>query len=71
MPGRFVVRRKLDQLDSAELLKDLRIPPGNRLEALGEDRTGQHSIRLNNPYRICFDWATAGPTKVEIVDYHG
>jgi proteic killer suppression protein len=62
--------RKLDQLDSAESLGDLRIPPGNRLEALSGDRVGQHSIRMNQRYRICFRWLDDGPHDVEIVDYH-
>lgn len=65
-----VAGRKLDQLDSAEALGDLRIPPGNRLEALRGDRAGQHSIRINQQYRICFAWTDSGPTDVEIVDYH-
>ena len=62
--------RKLDQLDSAEALDDLRIPPGNRLEALKGDRQGQYSIRINEQYRICFVWTESGPAEVEIVDYH-
>ena len=62
--------RKLDQLDSAEALEDLRIPPGNRLEALKGDRQGQYSIRINEQYRICFVWAESGPAEVEIIDYH-
>lgn len=62
--------RKLDQLDSVERLDDLRIPPGNRLEALKGDRKGQHSIRINEQYRICFRWMENGPGEVEIVDYH-
>jgi proteic killer suppression protein len=57
-------------LDAAEVLEDLRIPPGNRLEALKGDRTGQHSIRVNNQWRICFVWTKHGPEKVELVDYH-
>ena len=65
-----VAYRKLDQLDSAIELTDLRIPPGNRLEALKGDRKRQHSIRINEQYRICFKWTDAGPEKVEIVDYH-
>jgi len=64
-------RRKLDQLNQAEALQDLRIPPGNRLEKLRGDRRGQHSIRINKRYRICFRWADEGPEQVEIVDYHG
>jgi proteic killer suppression protein len=62
--------RKLDQLDSAVDLVELRIPPGNRLERLSGDRAGQHSIRINQQYRICFVWVGEGPTSVEIVDYH-
>lgn len=65
-----VAGRKLDQLDSAERLDDLRIPAGNRLEALSGDRKGQHSIRINEQFRICFVWAADGPSDVEIVDYH-
>jgi toxin HigB-1 len=62
--------RKLDQLDSAIGLDDLRIPPGNQLEALSGDRRGQSSIRINERYRICFTWTEKGPAGVEIVDYH-
>ena len=62
--------RKLEALDSAEELHDLRVPPGNRLEQLKGDRTGQFSIRINDQYRICFRWSEAGPEDVEIVDYH-
>ena len=62
--------RKLDQLDSAVLLEELRVNPGNRLESLRGDRAGQHSIRINDQYRICFVWTDAGPEEVEIVDYH-
>ena len=71
-PGRLqrVAGRKLDQLDSAETLQDLRVPPGNRLEALKADRKGQHSIRINDQYRVCFIWSETGPESVEIVDYH-
>ena len=65
-----VAFRKLDQIDSAVELNDLRVPPGNRLEALKGDRTGQHSIRINDQYRICFIWTNSGATEVEIVDYH-
>lgn len=65
-----VAARKLEQLDSAEMLDDLRIPPGNRLEALKGDRHGQHSIRINAQYRICFEWLGNVPDHVEIVDYH-
>lgn len=62
--------RKLDQLDSIERLEELRIPPGNRLEALSGERRGQHSIRINQQFRICFRWSAAGPLDVHIVDYH-
>ena len=62
--------RKLEQLDSVVMLDELRIPPGNHLEALGGNRIGQHSIRINNQYRICFVWTESGPDAVEIVDYH-
>lgn len=65
-----IAARKLDQIDSAEALDDLQIPPGNRLEALKGDRQGQHSVRINEQYRICFVWTEAGPEEVEIVDYH-
>lgn len=78
--GRFVRRipkpvdllaaRKLNQVHAAGCLDDLRIPPGNRLEALKGDRKGQHSIRINDQWRICFRWTAAGPEAVEIVDYH-
>ena len=62
--------RKLDQLDSVFSLDELRVPPGNRLESLSSDRKGQHSIRINDQYRICFIWGGNGPTNVEIIDYH-
>jgi len=65
-----VALRKLAMLDAAELLDDLRIPPGTRLEALRGDRVGQYSIRINQKWRICFAWTAAGPENVEIVDYH-
>ena len=64
------VVRKLDILDAASRLADLRVPPGNRLEALSGERTGQHSIRINDQWRICFKWTAVGPMNVEIVDYH-
>lgn len=64
------VYKKLLQLDWAETLNDLRIPPGNRLEKLTGDRQGQHSIRVNDQYRICFTWTPAGPADVQVVDYH-
>ena len=63
-------RRKLDQLDSVVTLDELRVPPGNKLEALRGDRGGQFSIRINDQYRICFTWKSKGPDEVEIVDYH-
>ncbi|MHC4389090.1 MAG: type II toxin-antitoxin system RelE/ParE family toxin [Planctomycetota bacterium] len=62
--------RKLDQLDSVLSLGELGVPPGNRLEALSKDRKGQHSIRINDQYRICFKWIETGPINVEITDYH-
>ena len=65
-----VARRKIRQLEIAGRLEDLRVPPGNRLEALRGDRTGQHSIRINDQFRLCFSWADSGPEAVEIVDYH-
>lgn len=65
-----VARRKLRQLEIAGRLDDLRVPPGNRLEALKGSRAGQMSIRINAQYRICFLWTAAGPEDVEIVDYH-
>ncbi len=65
-----VARRKLDQLNQADSLEDLRVPPRNRLEALKRDRKGQHSIRINDQFRVCFRWTAAGPSDVEIVDYH-
>lgn len=65
-----VAFRKLDQIDSATTLDDLRIPPGNRLEALKAERNGQFSIRINDQYRICFGWTSNGAANVEIVDYH-
>jgi proteic killer suppression protein len=61
---------KLTLLDAAVSLLQLRIPPGNRLEALHGNRAGQHSIRINDQYRICFRWTEAGPVDVEIADYH-
>ena len=62
--------RRLAQLDAAQTLEFLRAPPGNRLEAVKGNRTGQHSIRVNNQFRVCFRWTEAGPEDVEIVDYH-
>ena len=65
-----VAIRKLDQLDSVASLAELKVPPGNRLEPLTGDRKGQHSIRINGQFRICFIWTDAGPGSVEIADYH-
>ena len=65
-----VARRKLRQLEIANRLDDLRVPPGNHLEALKGDRSGQHSIRINDQWRICFCWKDAGAEDVEIIDYH-
>jgi Plasmid maintenance system killer protein len=65
-----VARRKLRQLEIAGVLEDLRIPPGNRLEALRGDRKGFMSIRINDQFRVCFRWTPSGPADVEIVDYH-
>jgi proteic killer suppression protein len=62
--------RKLEQLDSAESLDDLRVPPGNRLEALTGKRRGQFSVRINRQYRVCFAWSESGPDEVEVIDYH-
>lgn len=65
-----VANRKLHLLDAATTLDALRVPPGNRLEALKGDRVGQHSIRVNDQWRICFRWTDSGPENVEIVNYH-
>ena len=65
-----VALRKLRQLQVAEKLSDLKVPPGNRLEPLKGERKGQYSIRINDQFRVCFNWTTAGATNVEIVDYH-
>ena len=65
-----IALRKLRLLNGALDLNDLRVPPGNHLEALKSDRAGQHSIRINDQWRICFVWTAGGPTDVEIVDYH-
>jgi toxin HigB-1 len=67
---REVIERKLQMLDAAGSINDLRSPPGNRLEALSGDRKGQHSIRINRQFRICFRWTETGPEDVEIADYH-
>jgi len=65
-----VARRKLDLLDAAMTLDDLLVPPGNRLEGLKGDRRGQHSIRINDQWRLCFRWEEGNAFEVEIVDYH-
>ena len=65
-----VARRKLRQLEISARLDDLRVPPGNRLEALKGDRAGQYSVRINDQWRLCFRWTAAGAEDVEIVDYH-
>jgi len=65
-----VAGRKLDQINASTMLDDLRVAPGNMLEALKRDRKGQHSIRINDQYRICFVWSERGAEDVEIVDYH-
>ena len=65
-----IAQRKLRQLQIAERLDDLRVPPGNRLEALVGNRAGQFSIRINDQFRLCFQWTSAGAADVEIVDYH-
>lgn len=67
---RVIAHHKLDQIETAINLSDLRIPPGNHLEALMGDRAGQHSIRINDQYRICFVWKADGARQVEIADYH-
>ncbi len=74
-PRRFkaflaVAERKLSQLDAAQTLEFMKAPPGNHLEALKGDRKGQHSVRINDQWRICFVWTSTGPVDVEIVDYH-
>ena len=72
LPGDIqqVARRKLLYLDQVRTLEDLRVPPGNRLEALSGDRNRQHAIRVNDQWRICFVWGRVGPEQVEVVDYH-
>jgi proteic killer suppression protein len=65
-----VARRKLRMIEMAVVLTDLRVPPGNRLEALKGNRKGQHSIRINDQWRICFTWCNGSADEVEIVDYH-
>jgi toxin HigB-1 len=67
---KVVALRKLDMVENASILADLRIPPSNRLEAMSGDRKGQHSIRINDQYRICFVWEDNGAHEVEIVDPH-
>jgi len=72
LPGdiQVVALRKLRLLNQAQVLQDMRVPPGNRLELLKGSRAGQHSIRINDQWRICFVWQDGGPIHVEIVDYH-
>jgi toxin HigB-1 len=65
-----IALRKLDYMNAAALLSDLKAPPGNQLEPLKRERRGQHSIRINDQWRICFVWTAAGPSNVEICDYH-
>ncbi len=65
-----VAHRKLDRINQAAELNDLRVPPGNRLEELEGERKGQYSIRINDQYRVCFTWSEHGAEEVEIVDYH-
>lgn len=65
-----IATRKLDQLDSVQTLEEIRVPPGNMLESLKGNRKGEHSIRINDQYRICFKWSEIGPNLVEITDYH-
>lgn len=65
-----ITSRKLDQLDSVKIIEELRIPPGNMLEALKGNKKETYSIRINDQYRICFKWSEAGPEAVEITDYH-
>ena len=68
--GAAAPRRTRAMLNRAGRLDDLRVPPGNRLEALRGDRKGQHSVRVNDQFRVCFRWTSGGPADVEIVDYH-
>ena len=65
-----IALRKLRMLNNAKVLRDLRVPPGNRLEALRGERSGQYAVRINDQWRICFRWTEGGPDRVEIVDYH-
>lgn len=67
---RDVARRKLQMLDAAQKLNDLKMPPGNRLHGLTGDRSGQHAIRINDQYRVCFEWREGNAFEVEITDYH-
>jgi len=66
----LIAHRKLDQLDSAVDIYELKISPGNRLESLSGDRSGEYSIRISKQFRICFQWTESGPELVEILDYH-
>ena len=65
-----ITSRKLDQLDSVQVLKELKVPPGNHLEKLSGNRKAEYSIRINEQYRICFMWGKTGPSYVEVTDYH-
>ena len=65
-----ITSRKLDQLDSVQLLEELKVPPGNRLEKLTGERRGEFSIRINEQYRVCFMWGKSGPFNVKVADYH-
>jgi proteic killer suppression protein len=67
---RRIARRRLDHLDSVSQLVELRVPPGNQLEPLKGDRQGQYSIRINEKYRVCFNWSPDGPFNVDVTDYH-
>ena len=69
-PVQTVAQRKLDLIEAAEVIEDLRVPPGNRLEKLSRNRKGQYSIRVNDQWRICFLWQSGQAVDVEIVDYH-
>jgi proteic killer suppression protein len=65
-----VARRKIMMIDAAPALESLKVPPGNKLHSLSDDRKGQHAIWINSQFRVCFRWTSAGPEDVEIVDYH-
>ena len=65
-----VARRKLGMVNAATRLEDLRVPPGNKLKPLQDDREGQHAIRINDQYRVCFTWTDSGADEVEVTDYH-